>query len=75
MYYNSSIKTTNYIFIYSSNYQVSGHFIISALGDTSIYNDYPSNYNDDTLQSNGYQLQKQWSPRTHTPLRYHEMRW
>jgi len=37
------------IYLYSSDFQVSRHVIIRALGDTSNYNDYSSNYHDYTL--------------------------
>ena len=50
---------------FSSDFQVSRHIIISALGDRSFSNDYSSNYHDYALQMNDYkikikcQLQKQ----------------
>jgi len=39
---------------YVPDFRLSGNVIISALSDTSIYNEYSSNHRDYTLQSNGY---------------------
>jgi len=46
----SATTTTGLLLVgYSLNFQISGQVIISAHGNTSIYNDYSSNYYDYTL--------------------------